>query len=149
MIAVREDIVNDPSAIARGRLDAGVNPAPQAGVTVGLTTGATDTLAGIAAALDTKVAFGSIGGLPAFSGTLAEYATQIISANAQQAAGASNRMDYQVAVQADLSNRAASVSGVSVDEEMANLVAAQNAYAASARVISVVSEMLDLLNNLR
>jgi len=148
-IALRQDIVDNPSKVARGRLDNGTSPAPTAGVTVGLTTGATDTLTGIAAALDTKVAFGSIGGLPAFSGTVTEYATQIISSNAQQAAGASNRMDYQLAVQSDLSNRAASVSGVSVDEEMANLVAAQNAYAASARVVSVVSEMLDILNNLR
>ena len=58
-------------------------------------------------------------------------------------------MEYENAVLGDLSNRAASASGVNIDEEMSNLVACQNAYAASARVITVASEMLDLLVNLR
>src|SRR3546814_1761851 len=77
----------------------------------------------MAAALDSKVAFGATGGLPAFTGTVADYATQILSANAQQASSAASRMEYQKAVVSDLTARAANVSGVSVDEEMANLVA--------------------------
>lgn len=40
-----------------------------------------------------------------------------------------------------------SVSGVSIDEEMANLVQFQHAYQASARMISVVDQLLDVVIN--
>ena len=45
--------------------------------------------------------------------------------------------------EADLSRK--SVSGVNLDEEMTNLVAAQRAYQASARLMTAVDEMLDTL----
>ncbi len=41
--------------------------------------------------------------------------------------------------------RADSVGGVRIDEEMANLMSAQRAYAASARVLTSVDEMLGVL----
>ena len=44
-------------------------------------------------------------------------------------------------------NRRQSVSGVSLDEEMSNLVRFQRAYQASARAMSTVDEMLDVLIN--
>jgi flagellar hook-associated protein 1 len=44
-------------------------------------------------------------------------------------------------------NRRQSISGVSLDEEMSNLVRFQRAYQASARAMSTVDEMLDVLIN--
>jgi len=44
-------------------------------------------------------------------------------------------------------NRRQSVSGVSLDEEMSNLVRFQRAYQASARAMSTLDEMLDVLIN--
>ena len=44
-----------------------------------------------------------------------------------------------------ISESAASVRGVSIDEELANLVSSQQAYNASARVLTAVDEMLDTL----
>jgi flagellar hook-associated protein 1 FlgK len=44
-----------------------------------------------------------------------------------------------------LTNRRQSISGVSLDEEMANLVKFQRAYSASARAMNAVSDVLDLL----
>lgn len=41
-----------------------------------------------------------------------------------------------------------SISGVSLDEEMANMIKYQHTYQASARIISTVSEMLDILLNM-
>ncbi len=42
----------------------------------------------------------------------------------------------------------ASVTGVSIDEEAANMVRYQNTYNAAARVISTVQEMFDTLINM-
>ena len=46
-----------------------------------------------------------------------------------------------------LINRRESVSGVSLDEEMTNMIRFQHAYTASARVINAMDEMLDVIVN--
>uniref|UniRef100_UPI0026F0CE74 flagellar basal body rod C-terminal domain-containing protein n=1 Tax=Alkalibaculum bacchi TaxID=645887 RepID=UPI0026F0CE74 len=46
-----------------------------------------------------------------------------------------------------LDQRRESTSGVSIDEEVTNLIKYQKSYEANARVISVLSEMLDTLIN--
>ena len=59
----------------------------------------------------------------------------------------------QLAVQRDvgtlMKDRQAQVSGVSLDEEMSNLVQYQRAFQASSKVFQVVSEMLDTVVSLR
>jgi flagellar hook-associated protein 1 FlgK len=55
------------------------------------------------------------------------------------------RADMQDAVVTQVNDAATSVRGVSLDEELGNLVASQQAYAASARVLTAVDEMLDTL----
>ncbi|HCX64804.1 MAG TPA: hypothetical protein DHN33_06295, partial [Eubacteriaceae bacterium] len=60
---------------------------------------------------------------------------------------ADNMVDNQEALMAQLSNRRESVSGVSIDEEVTNLIKFQQSYNANSRVISTVSEMLDTLIN--
>jgi flagellar hook-associated protein 1 FlgK len=45
-------------------------------------------------------------------------------------------------VLAQLNDQRASVSGVSLDEEAANMVQYQNAYAASAQVITAINNMM-------
>ena len=44
-----------------------------------------------------------------------------------------------------LQQRFNDASGVNVDEEMANLLTLQNSYAANARVVTAIKEMLDAL----
>jgi flagellar hook-associated protein 1 len=44
-----------------------------------------------------------------------------------------------------LQQRFNSSAGVNIDQEMANLLNLQNSYAANARVLSVVKQMLDTL----
>ena len=55
--------------------------------------------------------------------------------------------DSQQSVLANLVNRKESISGVSTDEEMINMVKYQHAYTAASRVITVIDEMLDTLIN--
>jgi flagellar hook-associated protein 1 FlgK len=57
----------------------------------------------------------------------------------------SQNYDYQSAVASQLDNYRESISGVSLDEEMVNLIKFQHAYDAAAKLISTVDEMLDTL----
>jgi flagellar hook-associated protein 1 len=60
----------------------------------------------------------------------------------------STRMQANAQVLADsVEDRRQSVAGVSMDEEMSNLVKFQRAYQASARAMSTMDEMLDVLIN--
>jgi flagellar hook-associated protein 1 FlgK len=61
---------------------------------------------------------------------------------------ASANHDYEVAMVSQLENYRESVAGVSLDEEMINLVKYQHAYEAAARVINTVDEMLDTVLNM-
>ena len=47
----------------------------------------------------------------------------------------------------NLTNLRESVSGINLDEEMANMVAFQHGYNAAARVISTMDTMLDVIIN--
>ncbi|MBF7096335.1 flagellar hook-associated protein FlgK [Alkalibacter mobilis] len=60
---------------------------------------------------------------------------------------AANMVDNQEALMAQLNNRRESVSGVSIDEEVTNLIKFQRSFEANSRVISTISEMLDTLIN--
>ena len=72
----------------------------------------------------------------------------MLSVNATQAAAASDSLGFNEILFEDIRFRADSAAGVSIDEEMASLITLQNSYAAIARVISVTSEMMDMLNQL-
>jgi flagellar hook-associated protein 1 FlgK len=54
-----------------------------------------------------------------------------------------NQMRVQQDVDSLMKDRRAQVSGVSLDEEMANLVQFQRTFQASSRVFNVMSEMLE------
>lgn len=63
---------------------------------------------------------------------------------------ASQYYDHQESMSAHLSNYRESVSGVSLDEEMVNLIKFQHAYDAAAKLITTVDELLDtLINSIR
>ena len=53
--------------------------------------------------------------------------------------------DSQELILDNLKNWESSISGVSLDEEVTNLVRYQHSYSAAARVITVVDEMLELI----
>ena len=60
----------------------------------------------------------------------------------------SQRLESNAQVLTDSAqDRRQSVSGVSMDEEMSNLVQFQRAYQASSRAMSTMDEMLDVLIN--
>ena len=76
---------------------------------------------------------------------LPEMLRQVISQQGDAAHAAANLKEGQDVVFNSLQQRFNSISSVNIDEEMANLLNLQNAYAANARVMSTVKEMLDTL----
>lgn len=77
-----------------------------------------------------------------FTGTVDDLVSQIISVRGAEAEQATNNAQSQSSVVEILESRFAESTEVSIDEEMARLVELQTAYAANARVMQVVQELL-------
>src|SRR5882757_7053640 len=80
-----------------------------------------------------------------FTGSLLSFTKQVISAQGEAASSAKQLADGQDVVLNTLKNKLSSTSGVNIDEEMAHLLALQNAYSANARVMSTVKDMYTAL----
>ncbi len=80
-----------------------------------------------------------------FSGSITTYLRQVISLQGQAADAANSLKQGQDVVLNSLQQRFNDSANVNVDEEMANLLSLQNSYAANARVLSTVRDMLDTL----
>jgi flagellar hook-associated protein 1 FlgK len=80
-----------------------------------------------------------------FNGTMLSFMRQVISHQGDAAESAAHLSQGQAFVFESLQQRFSEAAGVNIDAELANLLALQNSYAANARVMSVVKEMLDTL----
>ncbi len=139
-LAVRGDILSDPARMSRGvlRLDAVSGE-------YYVSPGDNEIAQRLAARFQDQISFGQAGELTSISTTFAGYGAEILSVATARYNRAQDSLDFQTTVAQDLDYRASSMSGVNVDEEMSNLVLYQNAYAASARLVTVVSDMYDVL----
>jgi flagellar hook-associated protein 1 FlgK len=80
-----------------------------------------------------------------FSGTITTYLRQVVSQQGQAADAANSLKQGQDVVLASLQQRYDESANVNIDEEMANLLTLQNSYAANARVLSAVRDMINTL----
>ncbi len=74
-------------------------------------------------------------------GALSDYATNLVSSQAEQSATTTSNLTTEQALQTSLNAKVSAVSGVSMDTEMSLMLNLQNAYGANARVISSVQAM--------
>ena len=79
--------------------------------------------------------------------TIDDYFKDMIDKLGVQAQEAGRLVDNQNTMLTEVSNSRLSVSGVSLDEEMSNLIQYQHAYSANAKIISTVDELLDVVIN--
>ena len=79
--------------------------------------------------------------------TIGSYFTDIVNTLAIQTQDAKRNVINHKSLLANLEESRTSISGVSLDEEMANLIQFQHAYQANAKIISTVDELLDLIIN--
>jgi flagellar hook-associated protein 1 FlgK len=80
-----------------------------------------------------------------FKGSINDFVTASVSHQSGRAAQAKATMAGQEVVTSNLKSRLDDSSKVDIDQELAQLVTLQNAYAANARVMQVVRELYDIL----
>jgi flagellar hook-associated protein 1 FlgK len=80
-----------------------------------------------------------------FTGTIADFMSQVTSQQTQSANAASNLQQGQDVVVNALQQRFNSESGVNIDTELSNLITLQHAYAANARVMTTIQSMFTTL----
>ncbi|GAA0077560.1 flagellar hook-associated protein FlgK [Clostridium sp. CTA-5] len=79
--------------------------------------------------------------------SVAAYYKDVVNTLGVQAEAASRNSTNQDKILQDLQMQRLAVSGVSLDEEMTNLIQFQHAYSANAKIISTVDELLDVVIN--
>lgn len=87
----------------------------------------------------------STGGTPpdSIDGTLGNFYSNAVSDLGQALSGANSRVDDQTNIERLVRSQRDTVSGVSLDEEMADLMKYQRAFQASSRVFGIIDDLLD------
>jgi flagellar hook-associated protein 1 FlgK len=80
--------------------------------------------------------------------TLDDFYNSMISGLGAGSRSSQTILKQQEGVMLQLNTQRESISGVSLDEEMVNLIKFQQAYAASARMVTVIEEMFDVLQRI-
>ncbi len=135
----------DPAGLTAGtiRVAAGLTPATIKTSDSGA-AGANDIATAVAELVNRR--FSSSGG-DLIDGSFAQYYSGVVSDFGQQVAGAQMRHEDQSTIETLVRRQRESVSGVSLDEEMADLLKFQRAFQASSRVFSVIDELLETVVN--
>lgn len=89
--------------------------------------------------------FSKAGHISSQAATLGDYSGQFLSNAARLASNAENISVERTGVMDEINSQISQVSGVNLDEELANLVVYQNAYNAAARMIKAADELFQTL----
>ncbi|CAA7618586.1 flagellar hook-associated protein FlgK [Magnetospirillum sp. UT-4] len=142
-IAVREDLLGGPEKVSRG--------AVQWNSTISqyyLSEGDNSTALQLAAAMSDRAAMETAGDVFAGSYSFSQYAAAAIGIVSTQANHSADQYQYQSKLNQALDFQYTSFSGVNMDEEVAAMIDFQQAYSASAKVITVLQEMLEVLTSM-
>ncbi|MGE5545645.1 MAG: flagellar hook-associated protein FlgK [Solirubrobacterales bacterium] len=142
-LTVRQDIITSPEKISRGAVQWNADTSEYY-----VSEGDNTTALQLATAVGTKNDMQTAGTIFAGKYTLGEYAASSISMASELASHSKDTYNYQTTLKQSLDFQYTSYSGVNLDEEVAHMVDFQQAYAASAKVITVLSEMLEKLTEM-
>ena len=139
-LGVRSDIVANSSRLQTSAIDL----TAKAGTPV-LASGDTSAADAFATAGQASVAFDAAGGAAASTSTLSGYASNLGGAIATKASNADTAATNASSIATETASRLSSAEGVNVDQEMISLTTYQQAYSASARLISATQDMFTAL----
>ena len=140
---VRADIASTPAKLSTGAVlwDADRGAAGEYFMSIGENS----VIDALAEAFSASNQFDTAGGLATAKTTFAEFATKIVSENARLAATNESSIDRQRSLTESLQFKSDSARGVNLDEELSDLIIFEQAFAAAARVISVIQRMFETL----
>lgn len=149
-MAVSAHLRNDPSLFSLGRMirsPNASNPMAPPNYTYQLNPGDNSIVTRLSVLSSTTFAFSAAGGLGATTQTFSGYTGQIIGSAATNAVTAKTNFTNASALLDGYNENASAISGVNLDAELANTIIYQNAYSASARVITVANQLFEVLLN--
>jgi len=143
VLTVRSDIQSTPALISTGRPQWDSNRGTSGEYF--MSTG-DDTIAQqMTSVFTTENAFDQAGGLASVSLKFSNYAAEVLANNASLADVNDRTIESQRAPTESLQFKSDSNRGVNLDEEMADLIVFEQSFAAAARVISVIQNMIQAL----
>ena len=142
-LTVRADIASTPAKLSTGAVlwDADRGAAGEYFMSIGENS----VIDALAEAFSASNQFDTAGGLATAKTTFAEFAGKIVSENARLAETNESSIDRQRSLTESLQFKSDSLRGVNLDEELSNLIIFEQAFAAAARVISVIQRMFETL----
>ena len=149
---LEDRLLEDPNLVATSQITQTRQPAdpdakPQ--YTYQLFSGDNRTANALANLRNATLSFEAAGDLPSSSVTSSVYTSYVLSSYSSLAQTSEDQFNTATTFYEEFKSQAESVSGVNIDEELANTVVFQNAYSATARVITVINQMFgDLLNSI-
>ncbi len=147
-LQVEQRLRDNPGLISLGTLTQGAQPADPTALpnyTYVRNPGDNSVIQQLASLGTASVNFPIAGGLGATTQSFGGYAGAIIGSASSNAATATTTQTNAQTLLDGFTKQASTISGVNLDTELANTVIYQNAYTASARVISVTSTLFDAL----
>ncbi len=139
-ISVRSDILSTPEKVSRG-----VMQWDNLGKRYYMTDYDNTTAMNLAQAFADKLRLAASGTLGTSSESFSEYATTFFSNVSSDINTNNSRLSYQSQLEQSLNFQYASYSGVNMDEEVTSMLEFQRSYSASAKVITTVQDMMDVL----
>ena len=144
-LTLRQALIDDPRLISRAST---VFDLPLTGGENLATSGENGIVQAMATKFDEALNFDAAGHLPANQTSLSGYAAEIVFENSTAALRSETNLSFQKALAEELELRGQSISGVNVDEELANMIIVQQAFSASARMITTVQELFQVIQNM-
>jgi len=147
-LSVEQRIQNNNGLVSLGQLTQGSQSTLTGSLpnyTYSLNPGDNSIIANLAGVASKEITFSAAGGLGVTTQTLSGYIGQVIGGIATNASNATTNNTNAQSLLTSYTQQASAVSGVNLDTELANTVIYQNAYAASARVVTVVNSLFDTL----
>ena len=112
-----------------------------------LAAGDSSAVRSMLSGFDSNIEFQRAGGLPSASNTLGGYAADIVGLNAIEAEAARAERSSQEAISNTLESQRGEISGVNINEELAQLEILRTAFNAASRLIRVSADLFDELIN--
>lgn len=142
-LIVNPSLVFDPSRLHRGKVQFNDTT-----IQYYVSEGDNSLVNAIAKTFTTPQTYEDAGGLVTGDLKLTDYGAAIVSQTSGRASSTESSVNYQRGLYEALQLKDAQISQVNMDEELSQLMIFEQSYSASAKVISTIKQMLDILGSI-